>query len=84
MKSRIVKIGNSRGVRIPKRLLAQTGLAEEVEIHVEDDHLVIALAESDSGPPRVNWAEAFKEMAKTGDDALLDGAVVLPTRWEDE
>jgi antitoxin MazE len=84
MKARIIKIGNSRGIRIPKPLLEQTGLGEEVEIHIEDDRLVVALAEPVSGRPRANWSKTFKEMARTGDDALLDGDVVLPTQWEDD
>jgi antitoxin (DNA-binding transcriptional repressor) of toxin-antitoxin stability system len=41
MKARIVRIGNSQGVRIPKPLLEQTGLADEVELEVEGDCLVI-------------------------------------------
>ena len=84
MKARIVKIGNSRGIRIPKPLLEQTGLGEKVEIHVEDDRLVIAPSEPDSAPPRAHWADAFKEMAAMGDDILLDGDVAPQTQWEDE
>ena len=41
MKTRIVPIGNSQGIRIPKLLLEQTGLSGEVEISAEDDALVI-------------------------------------------
>lgn len=84
MKARIVKIGNSQGIRIPKPLLQQTGLGEEVEIHVADDHLVIAAAQPDSRTPRADWAQAFKQMAAAGDDALLDPDVALPRGWEDD
>jgi antitoxin MazE len=69
MKTRIVRIGNSRGVRIPKPLLEQTGLRGEVEITAEDGSLVIRSARR----PREGWAAAFEEMARRGDDALLDG-----------
>ena len=65
MKSRIVQIGNSRGIRIPKRLLEQTGLRGEVEISAEGDSLVIRPA---SGP-RAGWAAAFQEMARRRFDA---------------
>lgn len=68
MKSRIVKIGNSQGVRIPKVVLEQTGLSGNVEIVVEGNRLVITAAR----PPRHGWAAAFKAMAEAGDDALLD------------
>ena len=84
MKARIVKIGNSQGIRIPKPLLEQTGLGEHVEIHVEDDRLIVAPAEPHPDPPRSNWDKAFRKMAEVGDDALLDGDVALPTSWEDE
>lgn len=82
MRGRIVKIGNSRGIRIPKPLLEQTGLEEEVEIRVEDDHLVIGPREA--GRARTGWSDAFKRMAAQGGDALLDGDAALPTEWEEE
>ena len=56
MKVRIVKIGNSQGIRIPKPLILQAGLKGEVELEVEDDRLVI----SRKGKPRMKWAEAFR------------------------
>ena len=69
MKTRIIRIGNSQGVRIPKPFLEQTGLENEVEIKVEKNHIVIGPVED----PRQGWEEAFQEMAKQGDDLLLDG-----------
>ena len=41
MRTRIVKIGNSQGVRIPKLLLERSNLAEEVELEAEDDRIII-------------------------------------------
>ncbi len=73
MRTRIVKIGNSQGIRIPKPILEQTGLREEVEVRVERDHLVIGPVKSECDPRRANWAGAFKEMAWAGDDALIAG-----------
>lgn len=84
MKSRIVRIGNSKGIRIPKPFLKQTGLADEVEISVEDNRLVIAPVEPEPAPPRRGWAKAFKEMAASGDDALLDSDRQVPTQWDEE
>ena len=55
MRTRIVRIGNSQGVRIPKPLLEETGLAGEVEIEAHDDTLVIRGAH----PPRSGWDAAF-------------------------
>jgi len=68
MKTRIVRISNSRGVRLPKPLLDQTGLSDEVEVEVHGNHLIIRPVRA----PRAGWAEACAVMAAAGDDQLLD------------
>ena len=68
MKTRIVQIGNSKGVRIPKLLLDQTGLDGEVEIQARQDSLIIRPGRK----PREGWSKAFRQMAQAGDDKLLD------------
>lgn len=80
VKSRIVKIGNSRGIRIPKVLLEQTGLGEEVELEVDGNRLVIHPAVEARG----GWDEAFAAMAEAHDDVLIDGASPTPTSWDRE
>jgi antitoxin MazE len=79
MKSSIVQIGNSKGVRIPKPLLDQTGLSGEVDIRAEEDTLVIGPARK----PREGWEAAFREMAKRGDDRLLDDSPGS-AKWDEE
>lgn len=80
MRTRIVRIGNSRGVRIPKPLIEQAGLDEEVEIAVRNDSLVIrAVREA-----RADWAEAFSEMAERGDDALVHGEQLASSAWDED
>jgi len=76
MKTRIIRIGNSRGVRIPKPLLTQAGLGDEVELRVEAGAIHI---ESVS-PPRAAWAEAAQRLATTEDAGLLDEPT--PTRFD--
>jgi antitoxin MazE len=80
MKTRIVRIGNSHGIRIPKLLLEQTGLQGEVEILVEKNSLVIRPLKQ----PRQGWAEAFQEMARLGDDKLLDADMPSLSSWDEE
>ena len=80
VKTRIVKIGNSQGIRIPKLLLDQTDLGEEVELELRGDQIVIRPAYR----ARHNWENQFKAMAEQGDDKLLDGDVVIPTAWDEE
>ncbi|MBW3541387.1 MAG: AbrB/MazE/SpoVT family DNA-binding domain-containing protein [Planctomycetes bacterium] len=79
MKTRIVPIGNSHGIRIPKPLLEQTGLAGEVEISVEDDALVIRAARKS----RAGWTMALQKMARHGDDALLDDPPPSLSDWDE-
>lgn len=78
MKTNVVRIGNSRGIRIPKSLLEQCRLGETVELEVEKNKLVILPARK----PRSDWDEAFRWMAEQGDDALLDRESLSPTRWD--
>ncbi len=68
LRSKIIQIGNSRGVRIPRPLLEQAGLENEVEMSVEGNKLVISSAHQ----PRKDWEARFAAMAEHGDDQLLD------------
>jgi antitoxin MazE len=67
MKTSIVRIGNSKGIRIPQAVLKQCGLEGEVELTVRDRSVVI----SPVSAPRAGWDEAFREMAERGDDTEL-------------
>ncbi len=63
----LVRIGNSRGVRIPKPIIEQCGFGDRVRFEVEGDRLIIGPAERLRG----GWDQAFAAMAAAGDDALL-------------
>jgi antitoxin MazE len=67
IKLKIVQIGNSHGVRLPKLLLAQCGIKKEVEVEAIDG--VITLRPTKK--LRAGWEDAFVEMANRGDDKLL-------------
>ena len=77
-KTRIIRIGNSRGIRIPRALLEQAELPEEIEIQAEPGRLIVTGAPQ----PRAGWAEAAKEMRTKGDDRLIDEP--LPTEFDRE
>ena len=66
--TRIVRIGNSQGFRVPKVLLDQAELPVDVELRAEPGRLVVTAAR----PPRTGWADAAKQMHASGDDELLD------------
>ncbi|MBI5564370.1 MAG: AbrB/MazE/SpoVT family DNA-binding domain-containing protein [Chloroflexi bacterium] len=76
VKTPMVKIGNSRGIRIPKALIDQVGLGDEVEISVQRDQLIIR----PTARPRYGWNAQFRAMASRGDDHLLDEPA--STRWD--
>jgi antitoxin MazE len=80
MKTRIVPIGNSKGIRIPKLLLEQSGFGDEVEIELQDGTIVIRPASQ----PRQGWDEAFRAMAERGDDALLDPELPVTVEADDQ
>ena len=79
MKARIVRFGNSQGIRISKALSEQTGLRGEVEITARGETLIIGPARR----PREGWAAAFEAMARHGDDALLDDAPPKLSKWDE-
>ena len=79
MKTTLISIGNSRGVRIPKPFIEQCGLTEQVEMDVQDCMILIHSPRQ----PRASWGAAFAQMARAGDDKLLDGQPIS-TRWDEE
>ena len=80
MRARVVKIGNSQGIRIPKPLLEQTGIMSDVELEVEKNKIIIRPISN----PRTGWDDAFKAMAKNGQDKLIDGDKIISHSWDDE
>jgi antitoxin MazE len=66
MKTNLIRIGNSRGVRIPKALIEQARLSETVELEGGEGGVIIRSAIK----PRAGWDEAFRSMHEQGDDAL--------------
>jgi antitoxin MazE len=67
MRTTIRKMGNSQGVLIPKALLAQTGIEQAADISVENGAIVLRKPRQNG---RQGWADASKEIALLGDDAL--------------
>lgn len=79
MKTNIIRIGNSKGIRLPKSVLEQCHLKDMVEIEIEGNTLVLRPANA----PRSGWNEAFAKMAAREDDALLDQDISQTTEWDD-
>jgi antitoxin MazE len=78
MKTRLVRIGNSRGIRLPKPIIEEAGLSDEVEVRVREGAIIIA----PSVVPRSGWAQAAKQLRERGEDRLLD--LPTPTRFDEK
>lgn len=76
MIARLVSIGNSRGIRIPKAVLDQCNMAEAVELAVKGQQIIVSPVREQ---PRKGWREAAQKMAAIGDDELL-----IPDAFADE
>jgi antitoxin MazE len=70
MKTTIRKMGNSHGVLIPKPILTQLGLEDEVDMQIEGNALVLRRPQKRA---REGWAEASRSVAAAGDDSLVMG-----------
>lgn len=78
MKAHIVRIGNSRGIRLPKTLLQEAQLEDEVELQAEPGRILI----SKLSQPRAGWADAARRLREQGDDHLIDQPI--PTQFDRE
>lgn len=68
MKAKLISIGNSKGIRIPKTLLRQCNIENQVELEVKKEGIFIKPVKT---TPREGWDRAFKSMHEQDDDALL-------------
>lgn len=67
MKAKLIRVGNSQGIRIPKPIIEECRLGKTVEITVENNRLIVTPVRG----IREGWEEAFREMGEKGDDELL-------------
>jgi antitoxin MazE len=67
MEIQVVKIGNSKGIRLSKTLLERYNIRDKLEIIFEKGYLILKPVSK----PRSGWEEAFKKMHDNKDDQLL-------------
>ncbi len=81
MKTKIIKIGNSRGIRLPKVILHQIGIENEVDLEVDRDRIILKPVRRH----RSGWRDAFKQMTAQSDDRLLDGDdTISQNSWDND
>ena len=80
VKATIVRIGNSRGIRIPKPLLEQLGADNEVELEIRNGQLIVKPGRQ----PRANWEEAFKKFLASPGKEALDADPFVANQFDEE
>ena len=68
MKTKLIPIGNSKGIRIPKAILEQFGILDSIDLNITENGILV----KPYNKVRNGWDEAFKKMALHNDDELLD------------
>lgn len=78
IRTRLVRIGNSRGIRLPKPVIEQAGLEDDIDLTLQDGKVIIEAADR----PRSDWDARFNAAGEsTQDELLLDGA---DSAWDNE
>ena len=67
MEISVIKIGNSKGIRLSKTLIDRYNIKDSVDLIMEKEQIII----KPISKPRKGWEKAFKKMAENGDDRLL-------------
>tara|TARA_B100001079_G_C16242163_1_gene439497 strand:+ start:75 stop:485 length:411 start_codon:yes stop_codon:yes gene_type:complete len=79
MEASIIKIGNSKGLRLSKTILEKYHIKDKVELILEKGQIILRPIDS----PRKNWEEKFKKMAENEDDQLLMNDVFDDENFEE-
>jgi antitoxin MazE len=78
IKVKIIRIGNSKGIRLSKSLIKQYNMKDEVLLEAKKDSIVIRPVEN----PRAGWEKSFKKMRLRGDDVLFEKGAELESEWD--
>ena len=79
MEAAIIKIGNSKGLRLSKTILEKYNIKDKVELILEKDQIILKPIEA----PRKGWEEQFKQMRPNNDDELLIDDVFEDENFEE-
>ena len=68
MKTKLIQIGDSRGIRIPQSLIERAGLETEVNLRATESGILIETPRA----PRAGWAEAAQQLRERDESGLID------------
>lgn len=78
MQINLIRIGNSKGIRLPQNLIQQCGFSDTIEAQLVNRCLVLKAVKQ----PRKNWEKIFKSEKDTQDDEIKD-FLNVPNRWDE-
>jgi len=80
MRAKVIRIGNSKGIRIPAYILKECNIKEKIRLEVKDSKIIITPMDK----PRKNWDKKFKEMKNNREDKLIisDNVGLDAEDWE--
>jgi antitoxin MazE len=67
MKTKVIKIGNSKGLRLSKAILDRYNIKDNVELILEENQIILRPIDE----PRKGWRDAYEKMAERGEDKLI-------------
>ncbi|MBO6794089.1 MAG: AbrB/MazE/SpoVT family DNA-binding domain-containing protein [Balneolaceae bacterium] len=76
MKTKLIKVGNSKGVRIPKPMIEEAGLSDDIELILDDNRIIL----QSTITPRANWDEGFS----TDSESVGETVPYLSNDWDEE
>lgn len=79
MEVSIIKIGNSKGLRLSKDILAQYNIKDKVELILEKGQIIL----KPKAEHRKDWEKAFRDMHNNNDDGLLMDDVFVDENFEE-
>ena len=75
----VIRIGNSKGIRVPKVILERFGIKDKIDMEVTEKGILLSPV---SDVPRKGWAEAFCRMHENNEDILEDVPNAEDFEWE--
>jgi len=79
MELSIIKIGNSKGIKLSKMILDKYQISDKIELILEKGYIIL----KPKTEPRKNWDKAFEKMHENGDDKLLMDDVIEDENFEE-
>ncbi|MRX45913.1 MULTISPECIES: AbrB/MazE/SpoVT family DNA-binding domain-containing protein [Pedobacter] len=79
MEVSIIKIGNSKGLRLTKAILEKYNITDKIELILEKGQIILRPISE----PRKGWDKAFQKMHENGDDQLLIDDVFEDENFEE-